>query len=137
MNIFGGAENISERLIRVFRKNGKLYVMHNGWPYDLSPSPIVKMSLSPNMSGVDEMLNQASVLKNLPNEFGVRIETDWYRNCDARAEFLEEIFGGWSYEVSGESIKFERRPVWACPYLKMMLGDPPKVMYLSVEPLAG
>lgn len=130
MSIFGREENKSDPVVRISRKNGRLYAIHNGWPYDLSPSPIVKMHLPPNMLGVDEVLRHASVMKGLKDDFGLKIKMEWDFECDARADFSKEMFDGWVYELSGESVKFERTPVWACPYLKMMLGDPPKVMYL-------
>lgn len=119
--------------MHISRKNDKLYVMHNGWPYDLSPSPIVKMNLPPNMIGVDEALKKACSLKNIVGDFALRIETEWYRLCDAKAHFTKEMLGGWAYELSGEYLSFEKTPVWACPYLKMLLGDPPKIMYLHVD----
>lgn len=133
MSIFEKEATHSDPIIRISRKNEKLCVMHNGWPYDLSPSPIVKMNLPPNMIGVDEVLKRACSFKNITGDFGLRIESDWYLNCDAKANFTKEMLGGWVYELSGEYVKFEKTPVWACPYLKMLLGSPPKVMYLFVD----
>lgn len=133
MSIFEKEEIHHDPIIRVSRKSNNLYVMHNGWPYDLSPSPIVKMNLPPNMMGVDEVLKKACELKGIAGDFGLRIEQEWYRNCDAKGHFIKEMLGGWAYELSGECVRFEKTPVWACPYLKMLLGEPPKIMYLHVD----
>ena len=133
MNIFKKEETQRDSSMHISRKNEKLYVMHNGWPYDLSPSPIVRMNLPPNVIGVDEALKKACSMKNMKGDFKLKIEHEWYRGCDAKAHFIKEMFDGWIYELSAEYVSFEKTPVWACPYLKMLLGNPPKIMYLYVD----
>lgn len=132
MSIFN-PEKSRRDYVKIIRKDGRLYVNHNGWTYDLSPPPIVKMNLPPDVSGVDEILDQGSKAKGIFGDFELRTEYDWYRGCDARAELLKIFMDGSVYELFGEDLKFKRRLVWACPYLKMMLGSNPKLIYLSVE----
>jgi hypothetical protein len=122
---------------KITRKDSRLYVNYNGWTYDLSPSPITRMNLPPDVSGVDEILLRGSEAKGIVGDFELRTEYEWYRGCDARAELLKVFMDGWIYEIFGEGLKFEKMLVWACPYLKMVLGSNPKSIYLSAEPVCS
>lgn len=133
MSIFGGECGSRENTIDIIRKKDRFYVLHNGWPYDLSPSIIVSMNMPPNMIGVDEVVRRGCDMKGLDGNIKLQLHDEWAPDADAKVEFLKELFDGWVYEISGESLNFKNELVWACPYLKMILDEPPRSMFLSIR----
>lgn len=119
-------------IFNILEKKDKLFVLHNGWPYDLSPSPIIKLNLSPNIMGLDEILREGIKIKNINNNFSMEVEGDWFIKCDISAELIKEELGGWIYNIKGESLKMPNQYVWLCPYFNFFFDKPPNDIYLRL-----
>jgi hypothetical protein len=117
----------------IVENKSKLFVMHNSWPYDLSPSPIVKFNLPPNVMGLDEVLREGMIIKNIKGNFFIDVDREWFIKCDINAELKKEELGGWIYSIKPESLKITNQDVWLCPYFKIFFKEPPKNIYLSIR----
>lgn len=135
MRIFGEEKEQEDPLYHITRKKDRLFFIHQGWPYDLSPALITQMNMPPNVFGVDYVLNQGAKIKGITGDFGIKMTEEWRLQCDAKMDFSKAMFDGWVYEITGESVKMKKSLVWMCPYLKIVLGSPPATMYLSIVPL--
>lgn len=113
-------------------KSNNFFVIHNGWPYDLSPPPIVKISLPPNIIGIDEVLREGSKIKNINGDFVLTASDEWFFGCDVRAEYKNTELNGWVYVAKSEKLKISDQHVWVCPYLKFYFEEPPKILYMSI-----
>jgi len=124
-------ERPSELEFDITEKNGSLFIVHQGWPYAMSPPSIVSMSLSPAIVGIDKVLLKGAEQKGIKGNFKLSASDKWFFHCDVRALYVEDLFEGWIYDLQGESMKVDQR-VWVCSYLKLFFQIPPKTMYLSI-----
>lgn len=131
MSIFEKKE-LSQSYFSILKKDSKFFITYQGWSYDLSPSNIVKMSLPPNVEGVDSFLRKASQYKNISGDIALVAKNDWFF-CDARIEYKEKFMEGWTYDIFSEEMKIPNGlGVWICPYIKFFYEDMPKKLYLKV-----
>jgi len=132
MSIFEKTESLNNSSFSILRKADKFFATYQGWPYDLSPSDIVKMNLPPNVEGVDSFLRKASQAKNISGDIVLLTEKQWFF-CDARIEYKGNFMDGWTYNIFGEEMKIPTGlGVWICPYIKFFYKDMPKTLYLKV-----
>jgi hypothetical protein len=133
MSIFENEdEKPSDLEFNIARKNGSLFIIHRGWPYALSPPPIVSMSLSPAIIGIDKILLEGASAKGIDGGFKLSAADEWFFNCDVKAKYIEDMYEGWIYDIKGEGIKADQR-VWVCSYLKLFFNSPPETMYLAIK----
>jgi hypothetical protein len=118
--------------IPITSKKGNLFIIHNGWPYDLSASQLVKSNLSPAIRPVDEFLKYASKLKGISDSFCITLQDEWFFFCDGSMIFSCPFLGGWIYNIEAEKTKLDYNQVWICPYIKLFFEEPPKKLYLKI-----
>jgi hypothetical protein len=136
MSIFEKDEPKSDGKLRVqiFSKGGNMFVMRRGWAYNLAPPPTTQANLSPVILGVDVFLKEGSKIKGLGESFVLASSTEWFLGCDARIEFEEILFDGWTYSLYPESLSVKNfHKVWVCQYLKFFFDNPPPKLFLSLE----
>lgn len=133
MSIFKNNETTKNSSFIILRKSDKFFITHQGWPYDLSPSNIVKINLPPNVEGVDSFLKKVSQVKNISGDVALETEKQWFF-CDVRIEFKENFMNGYTYNIFGEEMSIPSGlGVWICPYIKFFYEDMPKKLYLKIN----
>lgn len=95
---------------------------------------MTRLNMPPNMMGMDEVVRRACDIKNIRGDLRLELYPEWTPEADAKATFTRGLFDGWVYDISGESLDFKSQMVWVCPYLGMMMGKPPELMFLAVNP---
>lgn len=133
MSIFGPKEDDSPKLIKITSKKNLLFLVHKNRTYSLPPSQFVRMNLSPDVMGMDEVIKEAMKIKGMQGDVGLRVEKDWFTKCDIVMKMIGESLDGWIYEIKEERIKLSGSKVWACSYLKMVMGEPLQTMFVSLE----
>jgi hypothetical protein len=136
MSIFEKDEPQTDGKLRVqiLSKGGNMFVMHQGWAYNLAPPPTTQMNLSPVVLGVDVFLREGAKIKGLGTSFTLASSPEWFLGCDARIEFEENLFDGWTYFLYPESLNVKNfHKVWICQYLKFYFENPPSKLFLLLE----
>lgn len=125
--------NIPEKLLKfkVLKRKGKLFLDYGGWTYDLSPPDFVRMVLPPNVTGVDSFLLEGAKRKGIDGDFMLQFSHEPSLECDASASYLDKFMDGWMYEITSGS---QRRKAWVCGYMRLVFKDPPKTMYITIDP---
>lgn len=111
------------------RKKG-IFLDYQGWMYDLSPPDYVKISLPPDVLGVDSLLLNSMKQKGIEGDFFVKICDNADSEYEAEATYLNSFMEGWIYDV--RYVKINKK-VWICSYLKFMYETPPKTIRVSLE----
>lgn len=119
--------------IPITSKKGNLFIIKNGWPYDLSASQMVRQSLSPVCKPVDEFLKYSAKLKEIKGDFSVSLQDEWFFFCDAIMNFSCPFLSGWLYDIKAEKINLNYSQVWICPYIKLFFENPPNQLYVKIE----
>jgi hypothetical protein len=119
--------------LSIINDKDRLFIMHNGNAYDLSPSQYVELNLSPTTQGVDKFLKYCAKLKKINKDFKMEVQDDWFFFCDACLKFSSCHLNGWLYEISSEKVKINYSYVWICSYMKFFFDSPPPTLYVKVE----
>lgn len=119
--------------LSVVNNRDRLFLMHNGNAYDLSPSAFVESNLSPTTQGVDKFLKYCAKMKNIDGNFNIEIQKDWFFFCDAYLKFSSCYLDGWLYEVKSDKVKINYYYIWICSYMKLFFESPPSEMYVKIE----
>lgn len=125
----------SEIFLNVIYKNSNFWLEKNGWTYNLSPSPLIKNSLPPDVEGIDWFINEAANIKNLDKQnMRVNFSEEIFLGCDASLLYMDYSFGGWIYSIEKEFLKFENyRRMWICNQMKIYFSKPPNKIFISIE----
>lgn len=119
---------VNEQNMWCFEKNKKFY--------NLAPSNIVRMSLSPLASGADQLIKNACELKNISYKNGINVifTEQEHINYDFKLQYDDETFDGWLYTVTSDKYKINKgQKIWVCKYLNLYYENPPSNFYLSLE----
>jgi hypothetical protein len=133
-------EKIGVNTIRPFKSNGRWVFKHNNQTYDMAPAGIMDTVLSPLVIGADRLIALGCQMKGIPNPeagFNLLFSEEYFPNADVKFNFVEIKHSGWIYAVEELNLKglMPGQSAWICPYMTFYYPQPPKTLYLKVEPL--
>lgn len=126
---------MSSRSFRIISRNGGLWLEKDGWTFNLEPPEMIKLSLPPYVEGVDWLVRQAMKAKGVDSEFmRVTFSEELFLGCDARLNYMDSAFGGWTYSLSREFLDISLdRKLWICPQMRLYFDKPPMELYTCIE----
>jgi len=145
MSIFGPEEKqktdfekIGVNTIRPFKKDGRWVFRKDTKIWDMAPSQITDVSLSPIVIGADRMILAGCALKKIQNPengFLILFSEQWFPGCDVKLALKENKYDGWLYDVESENLQglMPGQGAWICPYMNMYYENPPKNLYIKIE----
>jgi hypothetical protein len=123
--------------IKITKDKGKLFIFHNGWPYDLAVNPFLELNFSPTTQAVDKFINYCAEMKGIKNDLLLEIRSDWFFFYDAFLEFDYCFLDGWLYKIKSEKTKIIYTHVWICPHMKLFFNSTPKELYVKIDQFEG
>lgn len=135
-------QKIGVNIIRPFKSNGRWAFKHNGQNYDMAPAGIMDAVLSPLIIGADRLIALGCQMKGISNPeagFNLLFSEEYFPNADVKFNFIEMKHDGWVYSVEELNLKglMPGQSAWICPYMAFYYPEPPKTLYLKVEPYDG
>lgn len=125
----------SEFCLKIIHKNSNFWFENNGWTFNLSPSPLIKNSLPPDVEGIEWFISELSNIKKLNIEsMKINFSKNIFLGCDANLSYVESSFGGWIYSIKKEFLNFDNyRRIWICNQMKIFFEQPPDKLFISIE----
>jgi hypothetical protein len=119
---------------------GRWVFDHKGVLYDMAPAEATDFILSPMILGADRLIRGGCSAKNISNPengFLLLFSENYFPNSDVKFVYRENKFDGWTYSVEPMNLKgvMEGQGAWICPYMRFYYPEPPKELYLRMEPL--
>lgn len=135
-------DKIGVNTLRPFKSKERWVFKYNETLYDLAPAGIMDVVLSPLIVGVDKLISIVCQLKSIPNSeegFTLLFSEQFFPNADAKLNFSDQKHGGWIYGIEELNLKgfMPGQRVWLCPYMAMYYLEPPKTLYIKMEPSDG
>ena len=132
-------QKIGVNVIRPYMSNGRWVFKMNDKVFDMAPAGIMDVVLSPLIVGADKLIALGCQKKNIPNPekgFLLLFSENYFPNADVKFNFIEIKHNGWIYSVEDLNLKgsLPGQCAWLCPYMSFYYSEPPKTLYLKVEP---
>lgn len=132
-------QKIGVNVIRPFQSNGRWVFRHNEINYDMAPAGIMDVVLSPLVIGADRLIALGCKMKGISDPekgFLLLFSEEYFPNADVKFNFVESKHDGWVYSVEELNLKglMPGQSAWLCPYMTFFYPNPPKSLYLKVEP---
>lgn len=135
-------DKIGVNVVRIFMREGRWVFRHGDGVYDMAPAGITDAVLSPVVLGADRMIRAGCSIKNIPDPeggFNLLFSEQQFPGCDVQLSYVESRFDGWVYDVEPVNLGgvMAWQQAWVCPYLTFYFDQPPRIIYLKMEPKDG
>lgn len=132
-------EKIGVNVIKPFKQGSRWVFENGGRNYDLAPAQIMDVVLSPLVIGVDKLIALGIKMKGIENAesgFNLLFSQEYFPNADVLFSLKEQKANGWIYSVEELNLKgiLPGQQAWVCPYMVMYYENPPRTLYLKIEP---